>query len=66
MTSNIGSHYILETLRNTLASTDVIYSLMKREVVELARQTFRPKFLNRVDEYIVIQPFNLKDINKIR
>ncbi|KAJ8751694.1 hypothetical protein K2173_025860 [Erythroxylum novogranatense] len=65
MTSNIGSHLILETLRNTQDSKEVVYDIMKREVVELARQTFRPEFMNRVDEYIVFQPLDSKQINKI-
>ncbi|KAL8115851.1 hypothetical protein AgCh_022376 [Apium graveolens] len=65
MTSNIGSHYILETLRKTHDSTDAVYNLMKREVVELARKTFRPEFMNRIDEYIVFQPLDSKEISKI-
>ncbi|KAL8498486.1 hypothetical protein ACS0TY_021711 [Phlomoides rotata] len=31
MTSNIGSHYILETLRNAQDSKDVVYDVMKRK-----------------------------------
>ncbi|KAM5564709.1 chaperone protein ClpB4, mitochondrial [Rosa sericea] len=65
MTSNLGSHYILETLRNTQDSKDAVYELMKRQVVELARQTFRPEFLNRVDEFIVFQPLDSKEICNI-
>ncbi|XP_008796927.2 chaperone protein ClpB3, mitochondrial [Phoenix dactylifera] len=65
MTSNIGSHYILETLRNTQDTKDAVYELMKRQVVELARQTFRPEFMNRIDEYIVFQPLDTKEINRI-
>ncbi|WOH03792.1 hypothetical protein DCAR_0623192 [Daucus carota subsp. sativus] len=65
MTSNIGSHYILDTLRKTHDNTDAVYNLMKREVVELARQTFRPEFMNRIDEYIVFQPLDSKEISKI-
>ncbi|KAL3497298.1 hypothetical protein ACH5RR_040030 [Cinchona calisaya] len=65
MTSNIGSHYILETLRNTEDSKEAIYELMKKQVIELARQTFRPEFMNRVDEYIVFQPLDSKQICKI-
>ncbi|XP_075504286.1 chaperone protein ClpB4, mitochondrial-like [Primulina tabacum] len=65
MTSNIGSHYILETLRNTQDNKDEIYDVMKRQVIELARQTFRPEFMNRIDEYIVFQPLDSKQINKI-
>ncbi|XP_010526239.1 PREDICTED: chaperone protein ClpB4, mitochondrial [Tarenaya hassleriana] len=65
MTSNIGSHYILETLRNSRDSKEAVYEMMKRQVVELARQTFRPEFMNRIDEYIVFQPLDSKEISKI-
>ncbi|KAJ4959383.1 hypothetical protein NE237_026494 [Protea cynaroides] len=65
MTSNIGSHYILETLRNTQDTKDAVYDIMKRQVVELARQTFRPEFMNRIDEYITFQPLDSKEINRI-
>ncbi|XP_077221851.1 casein lytic proteinase B4 [Tasmannia lanceolata] len=65
MTSNIGSHYILETLQNTQDTKAAVYELMKRQVLELARQTFRPEFLNRIDEYIVFQPLDSKEINRI-
>uniref|UniRef100_A0A2P2K011 Chaperone clpb n=1 Tax=Rhizophora mucronata TaxID=61149 RepID=A0A2P2K011_RHIMU len=65
MTSNIGSHLILETLSNTHDSKEVVYDIMKRQVVELARQTFRPEFLNRVDEYIVFQPLDSQQICRI-
>ncbi|GKV03176.1 hypothetical protein SLEP1_g15528 [Rubroshorea leprosula] len=65
MTSNIGSHYILETLRNTQDSKEAVYEVMKGQVVELARQTFRPEFMNRIDEYIVFQPLDSKEISKI-
>ncbi|MCD7453836.1 hypothetical protein HAX54_022296 [Datura stramonium] len=33
MTSNIGSHYILETLRNTQDSQEAVYDVMKKQVV---------------------------------
>lgn len=65
MTSNIGSHYILETLRNTQDSQEAVYDLMKKQVIELARQTFRPEFMNRVDEYIVFQPLDLKQVSRV-
>lgn len=65
MTSNIGSHYILETLKNTQDSKDAVYDLMKRQVVDLARQTFRPEFMNRIDEYIVFQPLDSREISRI-
>ncbi|KAI7998890.1 hypothetical protein LOK49_LG10G00899 [Camellia lanceoleosa] len=65
MTSNIGSHCILETLRTSHDSKEVVYEVMKKQVIELARQTFRPEFMNRIDEYIVFQPLDSKEISKI-
>ncbi|KAJ9702633.1 hypothetical protein PVL29_004394 [Vitis rotundifolia] len=64
MTSNIGSHCILETLQST-DKKEAVYEIMKKQVVELARQTFRPEFMNRIDEYIVFQPLDSKEISKI-
>ncbi|TVU03106.1 hypothetical protein EJB05_51359, partial [Eragrostis curvula] len=65
MTSNIGSHLILDTLRNTTDTKEAVYEIMKKQVVEMARQTFRPEFLNRIDEYIVFQPLDTTEINRI-
>ncbi|CAH2061116.1 unnamed protein product [Thlaspi arvense] len=65
MTSNIGSHYILQTLRNNKDSKEAVYEMMKKQVVELARKTFRPEFMNRIDEYIVFQPLDSIEISKI-
>ncbi|KAG5048369.1 hypothetical protein GLYMA_04G062200v4 [Glycine max] len=65
MTSNIGSHYILDTLRSTQDDKTAVYDQMKRQVVELARQTFHPEFMNRIDEYIVFQPLDSEQISKI-
>lgn len=65
MTSNIGSHHILETLSSTQDDKIAVYDQMKRQVVELARQTFRPEFMNRIDEYIVFQPLDSSEISKI-
>ncbi|KAL6629065.1 hypothetical protein ACP70R_028830 [Stipagrostis hirtigluma subsp. patula] len=65
MTSNIGSPLILDTLRNTTDSKEAVYEIMKKQVIEMARQTFRPEFLNRIDEYIVFQPLDTREINHI-
>ncbi|KAL4570358.1 hypothetical protein LXL04_026010 [Taraxacum kok-saghyz] len=65
MTSNIGSHLILETLQSGDGDKDAVYEIMKRQVVELARQTFRPEFMNRIDEYIVFQPLDATQIRRI-
>ncbi|XP_010419327.1 PREDICTED: chaperone protein ClpB4, mitochondrial-like [Camelina sativa] len=65
MTSNIGSHPILETSRNNKDSKEAVYEMMKQQAVELARQTFKPEFMNRIDEYIVFQPLDLTELSKI-
>lgn len=63
MTSNIGSHLIMEAFegvseKNLGAATDKA----KTEVMQLLRQTIRPEFLNRVDEIIMFQPLLRKEI----
>uniref|UniRef100_A0A0E0CGR0 Clp R domain-containing protein n=1 Tax=Oryza meridionalis TaxID=40149 RepID=A0A0E0CGR0_9ORYZ len=65
MTSNIGSPLILDTLRNTSDSKEAVYEIMKKQVIDMARQSFRPEFLNRIDEYIVFQPLDTREINRI-
>jgi ATP-dependent Clp protease ATP-binding subunit ClpB len=56
MTSNIGSHLILEE-KDT----------QKREagVVELLRQHFRPEFLNRIDEVVIFSQLEKSHLKKI-
>jgi ATP-dependent Clp protease ATP-binding subunit ClpB len=66
MTSNIGSHRILE-YRGSFE--DESYSRMKSAVLEELRRHFRPEFLNRVDEIIVFHALaeqHLKSIVEIQ
>jgi ATP-dependent Clp protease ATP-binding subunit ClpB len=60
MTSNIGSHEILEYQRS---GGD--YVQMKARVTELLKQYFRPEFLNRVDETIVFHALDKEQIQAI-
>lgn len=64
MTSNIGSQYILN-MESGNGSTESTYESIKRRVMEAARATFRPEFMNRVDEYIVFQPLDREQIKSI-
>jgi ATP-dependent Clp protease ATP-binding subunit ClpB len=48
MTSNIGSQYILD-----VAADDSHYDEMQSRVMEAMRSSFRPEFLNRIDEVII-------------
>jgi ATP-dependent Clp protease ATP-binding subunit ClpB len=48
MTSNIGSQYILD-----VAGDDNQYEEMRSRVMAAMRDSFRPEFLNRIDEVII-------------
>ena len=62
MTSNIGSHRILE-YRGLHEGGD--YEVMKRMVIDEMRHAFRPEFLNRVDEIIVFHALTENHLKKI-
>jgi ATP-dependent Clp protease ATP-binding subunit ClpB len=50
MTSNLGSHVIQEL------AGEANYDKMKRSVMEIVQQHFRPEFINRVDDIVVFHP----------
>ena len=58
MTSNVGSTAIAE-----LAGKDD--EEMRRQVDEAMRATFRPEFLNRIDDIVVFHPLGMHEIEKI-
>jgi ATP-dependent Clp protease ATP-binding subunit ClpB len=62
MTSNIGSHRILE-YRGSNEGGD--YEMMKRTVMDEMRHAFRPEFLNRVDEIIVFHALDEEHLKQI-
>ena len=51
MTSNVGSQFVAAAAGE--AGDDAGYERMKAQVTEALRATFRPEFLNRIDEVIV-------------
>ncbi|VVB50555.1 ATP-dependent Clp protease ATP-binding subunit ClpX [uncultured archaeon] len=57
MTSNIGSQWIFELFDKE--------DEMRRKVMEVVRSTFKPEFLNRLDEIIIFHPLRLPEIMKI-
>ena len=61
MTSNIGSTYLLEGIR----SDGSIEELAKDRVMEEMKRTFRPEFLNRIDEIVMFKPLQKAEIFKI-
>jgi ATP-dependent Clp protease ATP-binding subunit ClpB len=62
MTSNIGSHRILEH-RGSFQGAD--YAVMRATVLDELRQHFRPEFLNRVDEVIVFHALTEEQLERI-
>ncbi|WP_088242429.1 ATP-dependent chaperone ClpB [Calothrix rhizosoleniae] len=60
MTSNIGSQYILD-----VAGDDSLYDEMRNRVMEAMRTTFRPEFLNRVDELIIFHVLLKQQLRQI-
>ena len=59
MTSNIGSHQIMEMAES--ASEDEI----QNAALDALRREFLPEFLNRVDETVVFHPLGLTEIRQI-
>ena len=62
MTSNLGSHYIVEA--GAVASPEG-WALVEERVRTELRNHFRPEFLNRVDDIVVFRPLSREDIDKI-
>ena len=60
LTSNLGSQLIRENAEKGIDSETT-----RNQVLELLRQTIRPEFLNRIDETIMFQPLNEKQIRDI-
>jgi ATP-dependent Clp protease ATP-binding subunit ClpB len=60
MTSNIGSQYILD-----IAGDDSQYEEMRSRVMEAMRNSFRPEFLNRIDEIIIFHGLNKSELRQI-
>src|SRR5437764_10566828 len=57
MTSNLGSHI--------LQDQGMPEDEKRRLVMETVRQSFRPEFLNRVDEIIIFKPLSREQITRI-
>ena len=66
MTSNMGSHIIQENFAD-LENKDYETTLeaTKNDVFGLLKQSFRPEFLNRIDETILFTPLNKSEIRQI-
>ncbi|NCU18362.1 ATP-dependent chaperone ClpB [Pallidibacillus pasinlerensis] len=63
MTSNIGSHYLLEKQNDS--NSDEISSEARELVMSELQAHFRPEFLNRIDEIILFKPLTIENIKGI-
>ncbi|MFA5155796.1 MAG: ATP-dependent Clp protease ATP-binding subunit [Candidatus Omnitrophota bacterium] len=67
MTSNVGA----ETIRKTSSlgfkaqKEEITYQEMKEKLLEEVKRTFKPEFLNRLDDIIVFRPLVKEDLQKI-
>ena len=61
MTSNLGGQY----LRNLDPDDVPAFELVRVQIQEELRRTFRPEFLNRIDETIVFRPLSRRDLEQI-
>jgi ATP-dependent Clp protease ATP-binding subunit ClpC len=67
MTSNVGASYMKQTgpLGFTQPTVDDSYKAMKERVLEALKKSFRPEFLNRIDETIVFHSLEKEHIKEI-
>ena len=69
MTSNIGSHIIMDKLSKFTETNDSVPQSVldetKKEVFDLMKQTIRPEFLNRIDEIVMFTPLTKDDVRQI-
>ena len=61
MTSNIGSSYLIEGIK----ADGKIDEHTKEKVMDEMKRTFRPEFLNRLDEIVMFKPLQKEEIFKI-
>ena len=61
LTSNLGSDYILEGIQEN----GEISEEAKEKVNMLLKQSFRPEFLNRLDEIVFYKPLRKNEVSKI-
>jgi ATP-dependent Clp protease ATP-binding subunit ClpB len=61
MTSNIGSHHLLEGVTEHGEIEEAARNAVMREL----RSHFRPEFLNRVDDIVLFRPLTLGEIKRV-
>ena len=61
LTSNLGSNFLLDGID----ASGNITEEAQTQVNELLKRSFRPEFLNRLDEIVMYKPLTREDITKI-
>jgi ATP-dependent Clp protease ATP-binding subunit ClpC len=66
MTSNVGSQHLVSTRQFGFTSRDgVDFRETERRALDALEQSFRPEFLNRIDEIIVFEPLTKEHVLRI-
>jgi ATP-dependent Clp protease ATP-binding subunit ClpC len=67
MTSNVGAELIRKTgsLGFKTQKEEITYEEMKNKLLEEVKRTFKPEFLNRIDDIIVFHPLVKEDLQRI-
>jgi ATP-dependent Clp protease ATP-binding subunit ClpC len=67
MTSNLGAELLKKqgSLGFAPRSEETTYEQMKTQLLDEVKRTFKPEFLNRIDEVIVFQPLNREHLVQI-
>ena len=61
MTSNLGAHL----LQSENLESEAAFDAAREQVMQLLRQSFRPEFLNRVDDVVIFRPLGEEQLEHI-
>ena len=61
MTSNIGSSLLLESLDKEGVVTEAV----REKVLDELKHSFRPEFLNRIDDTVLFKPLGMEELGQI-
>jgi ATP-dependent Clp protease ATP-binding subunit ClpB len=61
MTSNLGAHL----LQSENLESETAFDAAREQVMQLLRQSFRPEFLNRVDDVVIFRPLGEAQLEHI-
>ncbi len=68
MTSNVGTKYVAQGGTMGFIHPDDLSSVereMRRDIMKELKKTFRPEFLNRIDEIIIFHPLTKEHVKQI-